>query len=45
MRYFIYLFQISNDAVANILAFDMGAKTLLDAPREHYRPITGESFE
>ncbi|XP_014484378.1 PREDICTED: corticotropin-releasing factor-binding protein [Dinoponera quadriceps] len=35
--------QISNNA-ANILAYEMGVKNLLDTPREHYRPITDCMF-
>ncbi|XP_032679233.1 corticotropin-releasing factor-binding protein [Odontomachus brunneus] len=36
--------QISNDAMSNILTYEMEAKTLLDPPREHYRPITDCMF-
>ncbi|XP_025156063.1 corticotropin-releasing factor-binding protein [Harpegnathos saltator] len=36
--------QISNDAVANIWAYEMGSKVLYDASREHYRTITDCMF-
>ncbi|XP_012231163.1 corticotropin-releasing factor-binding protein [Linepithema humile] len=36
--------QISNEAVANILAFEMGGKASFEIPREHYRPITECTF-
>ncbi|XP_018305182.1 corticotropin releasing hormone binding protein [Mycetomoellerius zeteki] len=36
--------QITNEAVANILAYETGAKSSLEIPREHYRPITDCMF-
>ncbi|XP_018052772.1 PREDICTED: corticotropin-releasing factor-binding protein [Atta colombica] len=36
--------QITNEAVANILAYEAEAKSSLEIPREHYRPITDCMF-
>ncbi|XP_018352651.1 PREDICTED: corticotropin-releasing factor-binding protein [Trachymyrmex septentrionalis] len=36
--------QITNEAVANILAYEAEAKSSLEVPREHYRPITDCMF-
>ncbi|KYN14986.1 PREDICTED: corticotropin-releasing factor-binding protein [Trachymyrmex cornetzi] len=36
--------QITDEAVANILAYEAGAKSSLEVPREHYRPITDCMF-